>query len=72
MMIFLLKVAVVMLHTFNFVSSRSSAANSANWHAVVLKPPQSLLSQQVDYNEFEDSVNNNIIITVSSTNAGMV
>ena len=45
-----------------FCKIRLSAANSA----IVLKPP--LLSQQVDYNEFEDSIN----VTVPSTNAGMV
>ena len=57
---------MMLLHRLNFVSARLSAANSASWHAAVLKPP--LLSQQVDYNEFQDSVN----VTVPSTNAGMV
>ena len=57
---------MMLLHTLNFISARLSAANSANWHAVVLKPP--LLTQQVDYDKFEDSVN----VTVPSTNAGMV
>lgn len=65
-MTFLLRVAVVwmiLLYILNSVSAR--AANSANWHAVVLKPL--LLSQQVDCDEFEESVN----VTVPSTNAGI-
>ena len=51
-----------MLLVYAFVS----ASNSTSWHTVVLKKP--VLSQQVDYDEFEDSTN----VTVPSANAGMV
>lgn len=57
-----LRIVVCMLLVYAF----ASASNSTSWHTVVLKKP--VLSQQVDYDEFEDSIS----VTVPSANAGMV
>ena len=46
----------------------ASASNFISWHTVVVKTPDSVFHQQVDYDEFEDSIN----VTVPSAYAGMV
>ena len=44
------------------------ASNFTSWHTVVVKTPDSVFHQQVDYDEFEDSIN----MIVPSAYAGVV